>query len=83
MTNEDLPAGIGTVMFVAGGPAIHAGHRQVGQALASLGLRIVLPLLGSLVALAASERSEYGLVGGALPAAAFDSIALAWQVADE
>lgn len=83
VADQDLPSGIGSALFVAGGPAIHAGHSQMGQALASLGLRVVLPLLGSLVAIAAGERSDWGLLGGAVPASAFDVIALSWRVVDE
>jgi hypothetical protein len=79
LADESLPRAFGSVLYVAGGPVLHAAHGSLGQALASLGIRLVLPLLGSLITLAAHEGTEVGLVAGAIPAAAFDAIALAWR----
>jgi len=77
--DEDLPAAFAAVLYVSGGPIVHGGHGQLGQALASLGLRLVLPFLGGLVADIAHGDRRIGLLAGAVPAAATDAIVLAWE----
>ena len=86
---DPRPVIFGTASFgiYVGSPlAIHLSHGSVWQAIASLGLRIALPLagfaLGSLVGLHDPRQSVDatfgGFAGGAL-AAAVDASSLAWE----
>jgi hypothetical protein len=89
-------ATVGTSLYLIGAttaPAVHFAHRQNGIGLADMGVRLVLPALGSVVGMATyclgtSENGKFrsgcagtgssgGLFAGALVAAGLDALFLA------
>lgn len=84
---------VGAVVYGAGPPTIHLGHRQPWQALGSLGLRVALPAIGGASGLSLATcphpGEEYGNCGmlelmigastGAVVAMVLDASLLAWE----
>lgn len=84
--------GAGGILYVITGPAVHGAHHRGGAALASLALRVGLPLIGAGAGAAshcegddfcAVEGAARGMLGGAIVASVIDIGALSWERVDE
>jgi hypothetical protein len=90
-TAGDVLMATGGVTYLLGGPVIHAVHRNYGRAAISIGLRVVLPVVGANIgtALSSCDRTQTfanlcavddmaaGFLIGAAAAAAADTLLVA------
>lgn len=79
-TGSSVGVGVGVATLALGAPALHLYHHQPGRAVASLGLRVGLPLAGMAIGAAGAQKGTdaeialpaIGAVIGVVAASAID-----------
>ena len=86
----DVPMVVAGGVYALGAPVVHWAHGNTGRGFGSLGLRLLLPVGGALLALVATSGqpcghdcglgdAAVGAVVGMAAASAIDASALAWE----
>lgn len=81
-TGGQTPMLLGAGLFLLGGPITHLAHGRYGAAAASLGLRVLGPLIGFGLGRMGSNGADPLILGttiGVIGAATLDAVLLGWE----